>query len=224
MAAASMPARREVLTGLAAAAALILTGCTRATDPAPQSPAPTPSPATTPEPGRILIAYFSRPGENYYDGGRRTLDVGNTEVLATVLAEHTSARLYRIQPAQPYPADYDGAVERNRREQDQDALPAITGPLPDPASFDTILLGSPVWNSQAPRIMSTFLRQVDLAGITVLPFVTYAVSGMSGIDQFYRRALPATTVTDGLAVRGEEVAASSAAAQAWLRANNLPIS
>jgi hypothetical protein len=31
---------------------------------------------------RILLAYFSRPGENYYYGGRRNLEVGNTEVLA----------------------------------------------------------------------------------------------------------------------------------------------
>ncbi len=28
-------------------------------------------------PGRILLAYFSRPGENYWNGGRRNLEVGN---------------------------------------------------------------------------------------------------------------------------------------------------
>ena len=45
-----------------------------------------------------------------------------------------------------------------------------------------VILGSPVWGSRAPRIMSTFLDGVDLGGKTVLPLVTYAVSGMSGID------------------------------------------
>ena len=35
--------------------------------------------STQPWRGRLLLAYFSRPGENYHYGGRRTLDVGNTE-------------------------------------------------------------------------------------------------------------------------------------------------
>lgn len=32
--------------------------------------------------GRVLLAYFSRAGENYYFGDRINLEVGNTEVLA----------------------------------------------------------------------------------------------------------------------------------------------
>lgn len=222
MPAAAMPGRRDVLTGLAASAALLLAGCTGSGTDTPPSTTLVPRPGMMPAGGgRILIAYFSRPGENYYYGGRRTLEVGNTEVLAAMPAEHTGAQQYRIQPAQPYPADYDGAVARNRREQDRDALPEITGPPPDLPGFDTVLLGSPVWNSQAPRIMSTFLRGLEFTGKTVLPFVTYAVSGMAGIDEFYRRALRGATVTDGLAVRGEEVADASGAVETWLRTNDL---
>jgi hypothetical protein len=33
-----------------------------------------------------LLAYFSRPGENYYYGGRTNLEVGNTEMLATMIS------------------------------------------------------------------------------------------------------------------------------------------
>ena len=29
--------------------------------------------------GSVLLAYFSRPGENWWNGGRRDLEVGNTE-------------------------------------------------------------------------------------------------------------------------------------------------
>ncbi|WP_406279228.1 hypothetical protein OH799_11620 [Nocardia sp. NBC_00881] len=217
---APMFGRRAVLGGLAAGAALILTGCTGSgTDPVSTTAAnPVRMPAGG---GRILIAYFSRPGENYYYGGRRNLEVGNTEVLAGMLADRTGGQRYRIQPVDPYPADYDGAVERNRREQDQDALPAISGALPDMGEFDTVLLGSPVWNSQATRIMSTFIQALDFTGKTVLPFVTYAVSGISSIDDFYRRNLPGATVTDGLAVRGEEVSEATGAVETWLRTHNL---
>jgi hypothetical protein len=70
-------------------------------------------------------------------------------------------------------------------------------------------------------IMSTFIEAVDLAGKRVLPFVTYAVSGMADIDQNYRNALPGSDVADGLAVRGEQTANAAAAVDAWLYDNGL---
>lgn len=56
------------------------------------------------------------------------------------------------------------------------------------------LLGSPVWNVRAPMIMSTFTDQVDLAGKTVLPFITYAVSGIGDVEDDHRSTLPDTEV------------------------------
>ena len=53
--------------------------------------------------GRILLAYFSRPGENYYYGGRRDLDVGNTQVLAEMIADLIDCDVFRIEAAEPYP-------------------------------------------------------------------------------------------------------------------------
>ena len=38
-----------------------------------------------------LIAYYSRAGENYFSGARRTIAVGNTEKAAQLLAEKLSA-------------------------------------------------------------------------------------------------------------------------------------
>ncbi|MEV4752904.1 hypothetical protein AB0K21_41710 [Streptosporangium sp. NPDC049248] len=76
--------RRQVLRGalLMGGTVITATGCgdgTRpasgsATGPASQSASVPPTTA-----GRtVLPAYFSRPGENYYNGGRRDLEVGNT--------------------------------------------------------------------------------------------------------------------------------------------------
>jgi hypothetical protein len=70
-------------------------------------------------------------------------------------------------------------------------------------------------------IMDTFLDSVDLVGKTVLPFVTHAVSGMSGIDEYYKRALPNTTVARGLAIMGEDVHKSGPTLDQWLRDNGL---
>lgn len=217
--------------GLLAIAAL--TGCTStgsSTSPTP-TPESTPSsePTSTPEPSTstpesestVLVVYFSRPGENYWEGGRRDLEVGNTKVLGDMIAESIGADVYEIVPSEPYPDEYDAAVDRNRQEQEADARPGIAGELPDVRSYDTILLGSPVWSNEAPKIMYTFIESVDLSDKRVLPFVTYAVSGMSGIDADYRAALPDSTVADGLAIRGEEVAEAEPEVTEWLQSNEL---
>jgi flavodoxin len=218
------PTRRSVLRAVPVAAAGLaaaLVGCAHR----PAQSAPTSSaPPTTNTPGterRVLIVFFSRAGENYHYGGRRNLSVGNTEVVAGVIGDRTGADLYKIEPADPYPDSYDAAVARNTREQDSDALPAIAGAMPNTEPYNVVILGSPVWSSRAPRIMSTFIDGVDLRGKTVLPLVTYAVSGMSGIDDFYRTNLTSSTVEDGLAVQGEEVHDAGGAIDTWLRSHAL---
>ncbi|ROP72607.1 flavodoxin [Curtobacterium sp. PhB115] len=172
---------------------------------------------------RILLAYFSRPGENYWNGGRRTLDTGNTEVLAGLISDRIDCDVVRIEPADPYSDSYDDTVARNVREQNGDARPDIAGGLPDLAQYDTVLLGSPIWNVQPPMIMATFAEAVDLSGKPVLPFVTYAVSGLGSTESFYRDLDTGATLGEGLAVRGEEVRDSGAGTDVdqWLRAAGL---
>ena len=58
------------------------------------------------EPARVLLAYFSRPGENHWNGGRRDLRVGNTEVLAGLIAARLNCDVHRIEAAEPYSDDY----------------------------------------------------------------------------------------------------------------------
>jgi hypothetical protein len=70
-------------------------------------------------------------------------------------------------------------------------------------------------------IMSTLIESVDLTGKTILPFVTYAVSGMSGIDDHYRDALPGRNVRDGLAIQGETVTQVASGLDEWLNTNDL---
>ena len=170
---------------------------------------------------RVLVVFFSRAGENYHYGGRTNLEVGNTEVVAGMIRDRTGADLYKIEPADRYPDSYDQTVDRNNEEQQSNARPAIAGALPDVGPYEVVILGSPVWGSRAPRIMSTVLDGVDLGGKTVLPLVTYAVSGMSGIDDVYRSALTTAMVERGLAVRGEEVRDAGADVDNWLRGHNL---
>lgn len=225
MAPSGTPAsRRHVLllhrrTVLRAAGAGALLGCSPQEVPGPEG-APSATPVAGDGVGRgLLLAYFSRPGEQYWYGGRRTVEVGFTATLAGMISDRVDCDVFRIRAADPYPWAYEPTVTRNSEEQDRDARPALAQPAPDLSGYDRILLGSPVWNVAAPQIMSTFIESVDLSGTTVLPFVTYAVSGMSDVDADYAEALPDARVTDGLAVQGEVVRRGGPALDRWLAAH-----
>jgi flavodoxin len=167
--------------------------------------------------GRVLLVYFSREGENYYYGGRRDLEVGNTAVLATMIANLINCDTYRIEAADPYPDSYDATVVRNLAEQNADAKPAIADLLASIEAYTTVLLGSPIWNVRPPMIMSTFAEAFDFTGKTVHPFVTYAVSGLGSTQRVYTQACSGARIGDGLAVRGEEVTQRRGDVETWLR-------
>ena len=84
---------------------------------------------------------FSRAGENYHYGGRTHLEVGNTEVAAAMISSAINVDVYKIEAADPYPVNYQATVERNVREQNEEARPEIAGRLPAVESYDTVLLG-----------------------------------------------------------------------------------
>ena len=219
--------RRTLMKGslpLGARAVLSAQLASCSSPPAPRpatSPGVAPEASTAPASSKMLVAYFSRAGENYYYGDRIDLEVGNTEVVANIIASTLSVDVYRINAADPYPASYDATVERNRREQDEEARPAIASRLPTLDSYDTVLLGSPIWNVRPPMIMRTFIDGVDLRGKRILPFVTYAVSGMGNTIDDYTRLCPESTIGEGLAVRGEEAQGARTDVQDWLKRTGL---
>ncbi|MET4222967.1 flavodoxin [Oerskovia enterophila] len=223
---AAAVSRREVLrVAVAGAGVLAVASCTGTGGRAePREPVPA-GPTTAPRPtsggtagGGALLVFFSRAGENYWNGGRRDLEVGSTEVLATMIAERTGIDLHRVTAADPYPHAYDETVARNVREQDEDARPQIAEPLPDLAGYGTVILASPIWNVRPPMIMSTFLDGVSLAGTTILPVTTHAMSGLGRAPEVYATLAPDAVVGEGLAVRGERVADAGPEIDRWVRA------
>jgi flavodoxin len=223
--------RRTVLRAAVLSAATMGTGAALS---ACDGSAPSDAPAAdrTPRPsssgrasgnaaGGVLLAYFSRGGENYHYGGRRNLDVGNTQVVAELIGRLTGCDVHRIEAADPYPADYEETRARNVREQDEDARPAVANPLTSVEGYGTVLLGSPIWNVRPPLIMATFVEALDLTGRTVHPFVTYAVSGIGDTVRDYTASCRGARIAESLAVRGEEVADADPgvqpAVESWLR-------
>lgn len=118
--------------------------------------------------------------------GEKTLVVyfsctGTTKQLAEYAADILGADLYEIVAEEPYTdedlAYYTGG-RADQEQDDPDARPVISGSVENMDSFDTILIGYPIWHGQAPRIISTFLESYDFSGKTIIPFCTSHSSGI----------------------------------------------
>lgn len=213
--------RVALLAGASVAAGVSVTSLVRPQSGAQVLPSADPAAIGSATP-KVLVAYFSRAGENYFNGGRTFLEIGNTKVLAGMIAERIPCDLYRIEAADPYPEAYDATVARNVDEQDADARPAIANPLASIDAYDTILLGSPIWNVRAPMIMTTLTESFDFTGKTVYPFTTHAMSGLGTTERGYAASRRGARIGAGFAVRGEEVLNAGPAVDAWLRQIELP--
>ena len=142
-------------------------------------------------------------------------------MLARTISARLDCDVHRIDAADPYPADYDATVERNVREQEADARPAIASPLASIDGYDTILLASPIWNVRAPMIMTTFTESYDFSGKTVHPVTTHAMSGLGTTPDDYAESCRGARIATGLAVRGEEARSARADVDSWLRRTGL---
>lgn len=60
---------------------------------------------------KILVAYFSRTGENYSVG---YIEKGNTHIIADMIAEQVGAEIFEISTVVPYPDDYDEMIFQKR--------------------------------------------------------------------------------------------------------------
>ena len=123
--------------------------------------------------GKILVTSFSASGV--------------TAGVARELAQAIGADLCEIAPVQPYSsADLDWTNKKSRSTlemQDPASRPAMKPLTVDPAQYDTIFVGFPIWWYVEPRIVDTFLERSDFSGKTVIPFAT---SGGSGIEKAER--------------------------------------
>lgn len=208
---------RRVFLRFSVAAATVALGCS----PSPGSPGATSATATDAGartgPRKPLLVFFSRAGENYFNGGRKVLAVGNTDVMASMIREAVGCDVLRIQAVEPYSDNYEETVARNVREQNENARPSIVSLPASIAAYDTVLLGSPIWNVRVPRIMLTFAERFDFTGKIVHPFTTHAMSGLGRAVEEYTAACRGATIGEGLAIRGEEVETSRPQVEAWLR-------
>ena len=125
---------------------------------------------TTAESGKTLVVYYSASG--------------TTKRVATAIADAAGADLYEITPVEPYTSDdlnWNNSSSRVSREHDDESLRdfALTEITPaDWDSYDTVLIGYPIWWGIAAWPVDNFVKGNDFTGKTVIPFCTSASSGL----------------------------------------------
>lgn len=116
----------------------------------------------------ILVAYFSR--------------TGNTKAVAEQIAKLIGADVFEIKAKIPYSdadIEYSNSDCRANREQnDKTARPETEGAVQNMEQYKTVFLGYPIWQSEEPRIIDTFLESYDFSDKTVIPFCTSHSSGI----------------------------------------------
>lgn len=168
-----------------------------------------------------LVAYFSRPGNNYVGDQIVDLPIGNTEVMARKVQELTGSDLFRIRTVKPYPAGYNEATKVAKEELRKQARPELVEAVDGMSSYDAIIVGYPNWWGTIPMPVATFLSSHHLEGKTIVPFCTHEGSGLGRSVEDIRKLCPKSTVRDGLAVRGGEVMKADREIIEWLRSNHI---
>lgn len=90
-----------------------------------------------------LIVYYSRKGENYWNGQIKNLAKGNTEIVAEMIAGLTGGDLFEVQTVQDYAADYYACTDQAKAELQQNARPALKRLPEHLEQYDTIFVGYP---------------------------------------------------------------------------------
>lgn len=144
----------------------------------------------------VLVTYFSWSSSN------------NTKTMAEYIAEYTGGEIFRIQPKTPYTSNYNDVLDVAQKEKNEYARPELFENITAEQieNYDVIFVGYPVWWSDAPMIIYSFLEANDYSGKKI---VTFATSGGSGISDSNLRSKINADFTSGICISSFSAGSSS---------------
>lgn len=146
------------------------TAATEAAQPSEENTEATETTETEAAANKTLVVYYSASG--------------NTRRVAEAIAQAANTDLFEIVPTEVYTNEdlnWTNPNSRVSREHDDESLrdvPLTTTEVPDWDSYDTVLLGYPIWWGIAAWPVNNFVKANDFTSKTVIPFATSSSSGM----------------------------------------------
>lgn len=167
--------------------------------------------------GGVSPAFAAQAG-----GGKKPLIIyyswgGNTRYMAQQIQNLTGADIFELTTVALYPKEYRPTTEQARRELDSGYRPLLSSKIDNLADYDIIFIGSPNWWATLAMPFFTFLEEHNMAGKTLIPFMTHEGSGFGSSINDLRKLCPNATILEGLAVRGGRVRNAQSDITRWLQ-------
>ena len=169
--------------------------------------------------GKTLVIYYSRKGENYVNGVIRSIDKGNTEIVAEFIRNAVGADLFELDTVKQYDASYMTCIDEAKAELNQNVRPELKAYLDDISEYENIVVAGPCWWGTYPMAVFTQLEKLDFTGKKVFPIMTHEGSGLAGAPAALKKYCNGATVSTGLAVHGADAAKSDKTVAKWAKEN-----
>lgn len=147
----------------------------------------------------------------YYSWG------GNTRQVVSQIQKTIQADAVELKTVDPYPEEYRPTTVQARKELEANFRPPLSTRIDNLSEYDVIIIGSPNWWGTVAMPVFTFLGSYDLSGKTVAMYITHEGSRLGRAMDDLTRLCPASSILEGLAIRGGSVGSAQNDVTAWLR-------
>ena len=164
-----------------------------------------------------LIIYYSRKGENYFNGSIKKLSKGNTEIVAEFIQKAVGGDLFEVETVKTYSEDYYKCTEEAKVEIREKARPELKKYLIDILKYDNIFVCGPCWWGTFPMAVFSQLEKLDWNGKKVMGLMTHEGSGLGASERDLKKVCVGATFGNCLAIHGAEASNSEAEVSSWAK-------
>ena len=164
-----------------------------------------------------LIIYYSRKGENYWNGSIKNIAKGNTEIVAEFIQKAVGGDLFEVDTVKPYSTDYMTCTEEAQKELRENARPELKAYLDDISEYDNVFICGPCWWGTYPCAIFTQLENLDFTGKKVMAVMTHEGSGLGSCERDLKKLCSGANFGKGLAIHGAEAAQSENTVSEWAK-------
>ena len=164
-----------------------------------------------------LIIYYSRKGENYWNGSVKTIEKGNTEIVAEFIQNAVGGDLFEVDTVKPYAADYYTCIDEAKAELHDQARPELKNYLDSIAEYDNVFVCGPCWWGTYPMAIFTQLEKLDWSGKKVMAVMTHEGSGLASGERDLKKICVGATFGKGLAIHGADALESESTVADWAK-------
>jgi len=164
-----------------------------------------------------LILYYSRKGENYFNGAIRSIAKGNTEIVAEYIRKAVDGDLFEVETVKEYAASYHACTKEAKKELQENARPELKRYLDSIDEYDNIFVCGPCWWGTYPCAIFTQLERLNFTGKTIFAVMTHEGSGLGNCEQDLKKLCQGAVFGKGLAVYGSAAEKSESTVAAWAK-------